>query len=48
MRYGYYVNRGKDEIERVLETRVATMFSHFSSISEDYAEFAEEVLRVAT
>lgn len=43
MRYGYFLNRTKDEVERVLNTRINTMFKHFSTIAEDYATFSDDV-----
>eukprot|EP01022_Parablepharisma_sp_SALTPOND_P032364 TRINITY_DN839_c0_g1_i4.p1 TRINITY_DN839_c0_g1~~TRINITY_DN839_c0_g1_i4.p1 ORF type:complete len:440 (+),score=105.81 TRINITY_DN839_c0_g1_i4:1201-2520(+) len=42
-RYGYFLNRTKEEVDRVLDTRINTMFTHFNSIAEDYATFSEEV-----
>ena len=42
-RYGYMVNRCKDEIDRVLDARIETMYKHFNSIAEDYAKSSSEV-----
>ncbi len=42
-RYGYYVNRCKDELDRVLDTRIDTMYAHFNSIAEDYAKSSTDV-----
>ena len=43
-KYGYFLNRTKEEIDRVVDTRTKTMFSHFRQVAEDYAGSAREVL----
>eukprot|EP01022_Parablepharisma_sp_SALTPOND_P027572 TRINITY_DN669_c0_g1_i4.p2 TRINITY_DN669_c0_g1~~TRINITY_DN669_c0_g1_i4.p2 ORF type:complete len:888 (-),score=115.93 TRINITY_DN669_c0_g1_i4:41-2704(-) len=45
-RYGYYLNRMKAEVDRVVDTRVEEMFNHFAVVANNYAKSAKEMANV--
>ena len=46
LKYGYYLNRMKVEVDRILEERVKDMLSHFVIVSDNYAKTSRELTNI--
>jgi len=46
LKYGYYINRMKAEVDRIIDSRINNMFNHFANVGEAYSVGAKEMAKM--